>query len=213
MAAPAAREILTPDRPVLFRAVDNEVLLAPEASLLSASTFAEITPFAPGDTQKRADEIVFKNTGVFATGKVRKGPFRGKQLTIQIDPYHYPSGGGAHGDHTVKVYAQDKQASKYVGQFDTNVFRTMSIGYGHYTFVVTGSSSGGGFDPNGQRSTIAWSEDGIKWRRVDLGYFGQINGIAVGPRPKDADPTPPGADEITTGGKTVGGGAVPNPYA
>ena len=169
-----------PDQPATSKAM----LLPPQAATMAA----EITPFAsvPSSKGSRADKILFKGSNIFATGKVKKGPHRGKTLTIRIQPYHYPQGGGAHGDNTVIVF--DSKTGQNLGTFDTRIKRSISIGYGHYVFVVTGSSGA-------TRSTIAWSEDGIKWRRVELGPHYQINAIAVGPRPSGATPKPRRADE------------------
>jgi hypothetical protein len=132
---------------------------------------------------KKADQIVFQGSTHIASGKVKKGPFSGKKISVEIKPYHSPPEGGAHGDATVevKVVGDDKTEPKTI---NTGVARSIAVGYGYYTFVVGGSS---GSVPNrGQRTTLAWSEDGVQWKKVEMGLHSQVNPICVGPRPKKA---------------------------
>lgn len=150
--------------------------------------------FATG-AESKGDKMVFNECGVFASGKVRTGPFKGKRIGVAITPYHYYPGGGDHGDSTVAVYdmksGQQQRSNSEDGLYDTGIKRSIAVGYGHYTFVVTGSSGGAGRQNTlaNTKSTIAWSTTGVTWKKVELGIHDQINVIAVGPRPKHHNPT------------------------
>lgn len=198
---------LTPENTTMESLMAAAAAPAVNTASMSAVRSAEATPFAGIGAQLKSDEILYIHTQVYATGRVKKGPFRGRRLIIQIYPYHYPYGGGAHGDNTVMVI--DAKTGQQLGIFKSGVQRSISIGYGHYVFVVTGS--GGAGSAAGQKSTLAWSEDAINWKVINLGNHNQINAIAVGPRPAGAKPTPPKPTETSIDGKLIGTGQLPKP--
>lgn len=130
---------------------------------------------------KKADQIVFQPATSVAAGKVKKGPYKGKTISIEIDPYHHYPDGGDHGDSTVKVTVVGDEKTKPVTA-NTGIARSIVVGYGYYVFVVGGSS---GDVPNqGQKTTLAWSEDGVQWKKMEFGLHSQVNVVCVGPRPK-----------------------------
>jgi hypothetical protein len=101
---------------------------------------------------KKADKMIFNPSTHYAAGKVKKGPFKGKTISVEIKPYHNPPGGGAHGDSTVEVTVIGGDEQEEPQTASTGITRTIAIGYGYYTFVIGGSSGGGS-------STVAWEED------------------------------------------------------
>lgn len=159
-------------------------LLVPEPQQLLAESQQLLVPeqFATSPAEKqKADKIVWIPARHIATGRVKKGRYAGKTLTVEISPYDFQP--PAHGRATVKI--KDAETGKSLGTANTGIQRTITIGYGHYVFVIGGSSGSagpGGGDYYIGKSTIAHSEDGLEWKVVELGNLDQINPIVVGPR-------------------------------
>jgi hypothetical protein len=131
--------------------------------------------------QIKADKKTFKSSGISAVGKLRKGRFADKVVKITIEPYHILPNGGDHGDTTVTI--TDNKTGEKLAIADTGVARSITIGYGHYVFVIGGSSTLDILGTDGpQESTIACTEDGVTWRTIELGAHHQVNAIVVGPR-------------------------------
>jgi len=163
--SPAARFVTGPDSRLV--PVQRQLLVpAPMAA-----------PGSGGD--KQGDKIIFRD-GLrnVAAGKVKKGKFKGQTISVEIKPYHYFPEGGDHGDATVEVkVVGDNTVEPQI--VNTGVTRSIAIGYGYYVFVV-----GGGSGTGSATTTLAWSEDGLQWKKVTMGQHNQVNPICVGPRPK-----------------------------
>jgi hypothetical protein len=140
--------------------------------------------------KQKADKKTFKSSGISAVGKLRKGQFADKVVKMTLDPWHTLPGGGDHGDSTIAMI--DNKTQKSLGTTDCGVTRTITIGYGHYVFVVGGSSDPELDGPEGraQRSTLAYTEDGENWNVIEFGDHFQITTIVVGPRPDNISQAP-----------------------
>jgi hypothetical protein len=145
-------------------------LLVPEAP--------SITPFA----QVKPEDIVFIGSDIKATGKVKKGDQSGKKITCKLANWDFNR--PAHGDDKVDVL---DEKGKKIDTVSCGIQRTECLSYGYYTFVVGGSSGAQKTGPSSQaqKSTIAYSQDGFTWKKIELGPHNQVNALAVGPRPKD----------------------------
>jgi hypothetical protein len=159
----------------------SSTLVVPDTRLI----IPEATPFdSSSGLQSKADQIVFNPNAIKAGGKVQKGPYKGQVITCSLATYQSPPEGGAHGGPEIQIIdaqgntpTDDEGKPKYA---DCRIARTLCINYGHYIFVVGGSS--GGEIGKGQKSTISWSDDGVTWHPKELGLHSQINVLAVGPQ-------------------------------
>jgi len=134
----------------------------------------------------RAARIVALPSGYSTSGRVRRGPFAGKLLTVTIDPWHpinTSQPGWAHGDSRLLI--NDAETGKLLGDTDCGVPITECVAYGFYTWCVGGGAAGDG----GIISLIAHTEDLINWRVINLGLHGTVNAFAVGPKIGALSPT------------------------
>jgi len=129
--------------------------------------------------------IVFvQGTSIQATGKVQKGVLKNiKSLTAIIDPYNFNA--PAHGGPVLSIYdTSDPSKVRKLTVSNCGISRTITISYGYYTWLVGGADSR-------DHSIIAYSQDLLKWRRIDLGPNHQVNCIIAGPYKGAKDPTGP----------------------
>jgi hypothetical protein len=187
-------------RPALMSATPALALPAPKAFATASSSSEE-------ERGSKADNLVFIASGHFASGKVKKGKYAKKNVSMYIDPY-YPYDGfdGSHGGPRIVAYIEKEFPTEPDIEplvMSCGIARTVCLNYGHYVFVVGGSSGSGEANQN---STIAYTDDLENWKLIELGLHAQVNVLAVGPRPKGApdidhsnDPeTPDGEPPVET---------------
>jgi hypothetical protein len=83
-----------------------------------------------------------------AHGKIRKGPYKGRTITIR----------GSGGDKTYfepSVELTDSKTGEPLGRSNTGIKYNSSIAYGRYVFVASGQSEEGG--------AISWTDNGTEW--------------------------------------------------
>ena len=180
-AAQAASPIEFPTRAIIVNDPSVESMsteLMHKMMVPSKRTLLTPTPFAEGSGgQVAADKVVFNGNRVSAAGKVRKGPYSGKVISCAIAN---PMGNdGFHGDSKIRV--TDPKGKTHTT--DCGIARTECVNYGHYVFCVGGATKPAEMDQGkNQISAISYSEDGVQWKMQELGPYGQVNVLCVGPR-------------------------------
>lgn len=158
-----------------------ETLITPAPALLH-----RVEPRASTPSSKEA-RTVFITSAHAAGGKVRKGPLAGKSVFVAIEPFSpLPP---AHGGSALSIY--DGTTGRLLTKANCGITRTICLNYGYYTFCVGGSSGSGSGQGAGQRSTIAYSDDLLNWRVIELGQHDQVNCLVAGPYKGALTPTGP----------------------
>lgn len=140
---------------------------------------------SPNDVAART---IFNSSGRIASGRVRRGPYAGKLLNVEISPYlsSDPPGqfGGAHGFATLSI--TDAETGELLGTTNCGVARTQCVNYGFYTWCV-----GGGSNKQDRAALISTTDDLVNWRVQQVGTSYSVNAIAVGPKYGALKPTGP----------------------
>jgi hypothetical protein len=156
----------------------SSTLVVPDTRLI----VPEATPFDSSSGSK-ASKTVFNGNAIKASGKVQKGEYKGQRITCSLATYQQ-SDNGAHGGPKILVLDENGNTRTddegKIIYADCKIERTECLNYGHYIFVVGGSS--GTIANKGQKSTISWSDDGWTWHSKELGLHSQVNVLAVGPQ-------------------------------
>ncbi len=186
--------------PIVVRATVGLVGFAADAVMRAEVTPME-TPTISAVEKKARKKTFVEGTTLQARGKVRKGDFAGKVLSVKLSPNTYSFSAPAHGDGKIDIFVvnpetgqeekvsgmvYNKEEKREESAASCGLERTVTIAYGHYAFVV-GGSQGIVTGEGGSRvyqTAVAYSEDGFNWQTIILGPNEPINVIAVGPRPE-----------------------------
>jgi hypothetical protein len=158
-------------------------LLVPRS--LSAAAASEISPLIETEQAEAvgAKKTFNQGNSLTATGRVKKGPYAGRTVKLTLSNYNYEFG---YGPGTIDIVEKTRLGDKPLDTVNCNVARSITIAYGHYIFCVGGSSRSvpapGGSDYLLQMSTIAYTDNLVDWKAIDLGLHSQVNVLAVGPR-------------------------------